>query len=86
METAQLKELLMQSLAHERGGVKVYETALKCAENNLDWQLIAACAAAAKGDAGKMLKDAADEVEEEEDEHLYHTQGRCRELWFKALL
>src|SRR6478609_9186421 len=33
METKQLKELLLQSLEHERGGVKVYETALKCVQN-----------------------------------------------------
>src|SRR6195256_5805097 len=33
MEAKQLKELLLQSLEHEQGGVKVYETALKCAVN-----------------------------------------------------
>ena len=27
----QLKELLLQSLEHERGGVNVYETAIRCA-------------------------------------------------------
>jgi hypothetical protein len=27
----QLKELLLQSLEHERGGVEIYEAALKCA-------------------------------------------------------
>ena len=26
-----------------------------------------------------------DEIEEEEDEHLYHTKGWCRELWLKSL-
>ena len=31
METAQLKELVLQSLAHEHGGLRVYKTALKCA-------------------------------------------------------
>jgi rubrerythrin len=31
MNTNQLRELLLQSLEHERGGVKVYRTALKCA-------------------------------------------------------
>src|SRR5581483_236886 len=31
VETQQLKELLLQSLVHERGGVKVYEAALQCA-------------------------------------------------------
>ena len=33
MESKQLKELLLQSLEHEMGGVKVYQTALKCAQN-----------------------------------------------------
>ena len=31
MKRDQVKELLLQSLEHERGGVKVYETALQCA-------------------------------------------------------
>ena len=31
MDTKQLQELLLQSLEHERGGVKVYETAVSCA-------------------------------------------------------
>jgi hypothetical protein len=31
MNTAQLKELLLQSLVHEHGGVLVYQTALQCA-------------------------------------------------------
>ena len=41
METKQLKELLLQSLEHERGGVKIYETALNCARNEdlkEEWQ------------------------------------------------
>jgi rubrerythrin len=165
METTQLKELVLQSLAHERGGVKVYETALKCAVNadlkekwnefyaqtqrhvsileqvcssleidseeptpgakivealgttlvramqdalaggkreaaelvacecvllaetkdHLDWQLIEACGKAASGDISKALENAAEEVEPEEDEHLYYTRGWCRELWLKSL-
>jgi hypothetical protein len=32
MNSAQFIELLLQSLEHERGGVKVYTTALKCAQ------------------------------------------------------
>jgi rubrerythrin len=30
----QVKELLLQSLEHERGGVQVYETALQCVVND----------------------------------------------------
>src|SRR3954447_1477650 len=34
MEMKVVKELILQSLEHERGGVKIYETALKCAQND----------------------------------------------------
>ena len=34
MVSAQVKELLLQSLTHERGGVLVYRTALECALNS----------------------------------------------------
>ena len=33
MNSSQLKELLLQSLVHERGGVLVYQTALECVIN-----------------------------------------------------
>ena len=165
MVSAQLKELLLQSLEHERGGVLVYQTALECAINrdlrkewqeyldqtekhvevlttacealgldpdemtpgrkvvqhtgkslvvamkmalaaadppaaelvacecvvlaetkdHADWELIGECAKALDGDAGAALKAAYEEVEDEEDEHLYHTKGWCRELWLKSL-
>jgi len=31
------------------------------------------------------LMAAYDQVEDEEDEHLYHTTGWCRELWIESL-
>src|SRR5689334_18827345 len=34
METTQFQDLLLQSLEHEMGGVKVYETAVQCAVNS----------------------------------------------------
>lgn len=34
MNEAQVKELVLQSLTHEKGGVMVYETALKCVLND----------------------------------------------------
>ena len=34
MDTKELKELLLQALEHERGGVKIYESALKCVQND----------------------------------------------------
>ena len=162
---AQVKELLLQSLEHEKGGVEVYQTALECVRNrdlkkewtkyfeqtqnhvrvltetctalgldsdemtpgrqivkhngaglvkamkmaldvgevgsaelvacecvvlaetkdHFDWELIGLCAKAVSGDAKSVLRTATDAVEDEEDEHLYHTKGWCRELWLKAL-
>lgn len=50
-----------------------------------NWQLIGALAKNATGVARKALSSAYDEVEDEEDEHLYHTKGWCRELWLESL-
>ena len=164
MNQEQLRELLLQSLEHETGGVKVYETAVQCAVNedlrkewteyleqtrkhvtvlrdicrtleipeeqtpgtdivkylggalveamqrarkagnpeaaqlvacecvvlaetkdHLDWELLGKCAEKLRGPAADDLKAAYEEVEEEEDEHLYHTKGWCRELWIESL-
>jgi len=54
-------------------------------KDHLNWELIGQIAGASDGKKGKALKDAHEEVEGEEDEHLYHTTGWCRELWIKAL-
>jgi hypothetical protein len=165
MASAQLRELLLQSLEHERGGVLVYQTALECAINkdlrkewtkyldqtenhvqiltvacealgldpdemtpgrkivqhsgkslviamkmglaagnraaaelvacdcvvlaetkdHANWELIGECAKALDREAAATLKEAYEQVEDEEDEHLYHTKGWCRELWLKSL-
>ena len=165
MRSPQLRELLLQSLEHERGGVILYQTALECALNgdlreewekyleqtekhvdllttaceqlgldpdemtpgrkivqhtgkslvvamkmalaasdppaaelvacecivlaetkdHADWELIGQCAKALGGEEAAVLKKAYDQVEDEEDEHLYHTRGWCRELWLKSL-
>ena len=165
MKQTQVKELLLQSLEHERGGIKVYETALQCAidddlreewdkylaqtrehdriltsvcqqleldpeehspgreivknlgaslvqamqaalkagnkdaaqlvacecvvlaetKDHADWELISKCAQTATGKQHEVLSAAADEVEDQEDEHLYHTKGWCRELWLQSL-
>ena len=165
MQDKQLKELLLQSLEHEMGGVKVYQTALKCAVNedlqeeweryeqetethvqilrdvfsalhldpeeqspgrtivrdmgmrlvrsmeealnagepqaaqlvacecvtiaelkdHLNWELIGQAAKKMDGAEGKALKGAYQEVEDQEDEHFYHTKGWTRELWLESL-
>jgi rubrerythrin len=54
-------------------------------KDHLNWGLIGELSKKVKGDAAKALKNAYDEVEDEEDEHLYHTTGWCRELWIDSL-
>lgn len=54
-------------------------------KDHLNWELIGEAAKKLKGDEAKALKNAHEEVEEEEDEHLYHTSGWTRELWIKSL-
>ena len=54
-------------------------------KDHMDWELIGQVAEKATGDVKKVLKEAYEEVEEEEDEHLYHTMGWARELWIESL-
>jgi hypothetical protein len=54
-------------------------------KDHLDWELIGEAAKKLAGADGKALKGAYKEVEDQEDEHLYHTKGWCRELWLESL-
>ena len=54
-------------------------------KDHLDWELIGMLAGKAKGETAKALREAHKEVEDQEDEHLYHTTGWSRELWIQAL-
>jgi hypothetical protein len=165
MDSKQVEELILQSLEHELGGVKVYKTAISCAQNpelksewqrylgetqihvttltdvcaalgidasrespgrrvvryvggalveamslalsagdpvaaelvacecvvlaetkdHLNWQLIGKCGTHAVGPTAEALSSAYDAIEDQEDEHLYHTKGWCRELWLQSL-
>jgi len=80
--------------------VKAMELALRCADpqaaqivaaecvvlaetkDHLNWGLIGELVK--KADV-TVLKPAHDQVEDEEDEHLYHNTGWTRELWIEAL-
>jgi len=165
MKKEQLHELLYQALETEQGGIKIYETALKCVQNedlreeweeyldqtqnhvriveeifeklgletdketpgravvrhigesllsamkmardagnpeaaeivaaecvvlaetkdHLNWELLGEAAKSAKGKEASALEEAVEEVEDQEDEHLYHTAGWTRELWIGSL-
>ncbi len=54
-------------------------------KDHLNWELLGQVAKEAKSNVAKPLQDAYDEVEDEEDEHLYHTTGWTRELWIESL-
>jgi len=54
-------------------------------KDHLDWELIGKCAEHLTGTQAEALKSAYDQVEDQEDEHLYHTRGWCRELWLQSL-
>ena len=54
-------------------------------KDHLNWELMGQFAEAAKGEEKDALQDAVDEVEDEEDEHLYHSTGWTRELWIQSL-
>jgi rubrerythrin len=54
-------------------------------KDHLDWELLGEVASQLKGEQQKALQAAYDEVEDEEDEHLYHSKGWCRELWLQSL-
>ena len=54
-------------------------------KDHLNWELIGLAAKKVKGEDGKALKEAHEEVEDEEDEHLYHTKGWSRELWMQSM-
>jgi rubrerythrin len=165
MKAEQVRELLYQALETERGGIQIYETALRCVQHeqlkeeweeyldqtrrheqvvlkvfeafeldpnrdtpgrevvrhqgqslvqamemaleagppeaaqlvaaecvvlaetkdHLNWELLGHVTTRIKGDERQALKAALEEVEEQEDEHLYHTTGWARELWIASL-
>jgi rubrerythrin len=54
-------------------------------KDHADWELLSKCAEKLSGEQKKALTEACEEVEAQEDEHLYHTKGWCRELWLDSL-
>jgi hypothetical protein len=165
MNRTQVTELLLQSLEHERGGVKIYKAAIAAAQrpdlkaewthyleqteehvealtevcevfaidpftttpgteivrangtallqaiekaraagdpnaaqlvaaecvvlaetkDHMGWELLGEVAKELSGPEQEVLSGAYERIEDEEDEHLYHTQGWARELWMEAL-
>jgi rubrerythrin len=54
-------------------------------KDHANWELLTQCADKFKGKEADALKEACGQVEDQEDEHLYHSKGWCRELWIASL-
>ncbi len=54
-------------------------------KDHTNWELIGHVAKNLQGPMAKILKQAHEAVENDEDHHLYHTKGWCRELWIESL-
>jgi rubrerythrin len=83
-----VKAMEMALAAGDKTAAEIVATECVTAAETMDhhhWELIGEVAKKATGDARKALREAHEEVEEEEDEHLYHTRGWSRELWIQAL-
>jgi rubrerythrin len=54
-------------------------------KDHLNWELMGLAAEKADKKTAEILREAVEKVEEEEDEHLYHSTGWTRELWLQSL-
>jgi hypothetical protein len=54
-------------------------------KDHANWQLLATYGESAKDEEKKAIEAATAEIEDEEDEHLYHSKGWCRELSIASL-
>lgn len=77
-------------MAREAGKAAAELAAAECVveaetKDHMNWQLLGHAADQLSGREAKAIEEAVAEVEEEEDEHLYHTMGWCRELWMEFL-
>jgi rubrerythrin len=54
-------------------------------KDHANWELLGKCAEELTGEAKSALMNAYERIEDQEDEHLYHSKGWARELWLKSL-
>jgi hypothetical protein len=85
-------EALVESMtmAKKGGPVAAQLVAAECVveaetKDHQNWELIGQVAKKLNGETKKALTEAHEQVEEEEDQHLYHTMGWARELWIESL-
>ena len=83
---------LVAAMAMAKGGKPEAAELVACecvvfaeTKDHMNWELLSKYAKSASGKEAKALKAACGEVEDEEDEHIYHSKGWCRELWISSL-
>ena len=54
-------------------------------KDHMNWELIGRLGLELDGKQAEALKKAYDRVEDQEDQHLYHSKGWTRELWIQSL-
>lgn len=84
-----LVEAIEMAMANA-GGAAAELVAAECVvlaetKDHQNWELIGRVAGKAGKQEGRILKAAHDQVEKQEDHHLYHTRGWARELWIQSL-
>lgn len=80
----------MQMALRGAGGDAAQLVAAECVvdaetKDHMNWELIGEVAKKSTRAQKKALSEAYETVEDEEDEHLYHTMGWTRELWLDSL-
>jgi hypothetical protein len=79
-------EMALESVNQEAAQIVAAECVVNAeTKDHLNWELVAQVAEQTKGEEGKFLMAAHEQVEAEEDEHLYHSTGWARELWIESL-
>jgi hypothetical protein len=88
-----LADGLIQAMMESRAAGTPAEAQITAAEcvvkaeskDHMNWELVGLLAKQTDGPAGEALRAAYEEIEPQEDHHVYHTTGWARELWVQAL-
>ncbi|MGE8564890.1 hypothetical protein D3C85_164120 [compost metagenome] len=83
-----VKAMKMAVNAGDAGAAQLVATecvVLAETKDHANWSLIGLLAEQHSGKEAAILKQAHDAVAQDEDHHLYHTQGWSRELWVESL-
>jgi rubrerythrin len=79
-------EMARESASAEAAQLVACEAVVQAeTKDHLNWELLHEASEKANEEARKVLAEAFEQVEDQEDEHLYHSTGWCRELWIESL-